>query len=414
MDKHLKFIQEHTKEGGLSFLLFYPITWKNDLVKIFICVVLFSVLFASCKHPSDSTNNVDSILLSGANDISSTDFNSLFRLSLIVTLEAKENSLIKDLTKIGVYKEHIYILDKYQRKIFVFDKEGRFIREYFHLGQSEGEYLSIDDFEIKDNNLFLYDGLKGFIYIYDLPSDIFVRKIETLKGSGIKVWDDNKFAINLGFSSANPKGKKQNFSYVFYDYEKPVHFDIPYNEFLTGHSQRFDYGSNFFFNYQDTTFTLFLLNDTIYYMNKNGSLSPYLHLDFGIARPSLKDSKECINNYFKEGKNDSPSSVFSLYKFERKLLLSYFFDRRRKYVIIDLSNDNVLFNGILRDKENGLPVRITPYSQFDYSAKAENQLLSVIWPFEIKENESNKHLFDKIDKNGNPYLIYYDYFERVK
>ena len=401
------------KEGGLSFLILCYSKWRNYIISILCATVFFIFLFSCRRYSVSTTNEIDSIAISETDDISLIDFNSLFSLSHIITLETNENSLIKDLTKIGLYKEYIYILDKDQKKIFVFDNKGHFIREYFHFGQSKGEYISIDDFEIKDENLFIYDGLKGYIYIYDLISDIFIRKIEVLKGSGIKIWDNNRFAINSGFGSANPKENKQNFSYTFYDSERPVLFDIPYNENLMGYSQRFDYGANYFYCYQDTTFALFLLNDTIYYLNDNGSLSPYLHLDFGVDRPSVKDSRETVNTYFKE---KSPSSIFSFYKFYNQILFSYFFDHKRKYIIMDLSSNNkVLFNGILRDKENKLPLRITPYSQFNYNLEAENQLLSIIWPFEFKKSKENEHLFkEEINKEGNPYLIYYNYLRKAK
>ena len=110
------------KEGGLSFLILCYSKWRNYTISILCATVFFIFLFSCRRYSVSTTNEIGSIIISETDDISLIDFNSLFSLSHIITLETKENSLIKDLTKIGLYKEYIYILDKDQKKIFVFDK----------------------------------------------------------------------------------------------------------------------------------------------------------------------------------------------------------------------------------------------------------------------------------------------------
>ena len=109
----------------------------------------------------DEGNKVDSLLLS-----------DLFKSVKCIPLETKDESLIGDVNKILVHKNSIYVLDCTTAKsLFVFDKEGQFIRKVGRIGSGPGEYVNLVDFTIDtdkdeiillDNRqLIFFDALTG-------------------------------------------------------------------------------------------------------------------------------------------------------------------------------------------------------------------------------------------------------------
>ena len=87
----------------------------------------------------------------------------LFKSVKCIPLETNDEVLVGDVDKVLVYQNNIYVLDCVDAKgLFVFDKEGRFIRKIGRMGGGPGEYTAIYDFTIDtDNNkIILFDGLR--------------------------------------------------------------------------------------------------------------------------------------------------------------------------------------------------------------------------------------------------------------
>lgn len=77
----------------------------------------------------------------------------LYKSLKVIFLETNESCLIGMITKIQVYDKYIFILDSSVAKsLYVFDKDGRFIRKIGTIGGAPGDYVSIDDFAINHDN----------------------------------------------------------------------------------------------------------------------------------------------------------------------------------------------------------------------------------------------------------------------
>jgi len=68
---------------------------------------------------------------------------------------------------------NLYILDSYKGTIFVFDENGKRLRQFGKLGQGPGEFESPNSMVIKNNRIYVFDGL-------------FLLKILTLDGNYIR------------------------------------------------------------------------------------------------------------------------------------------------------------------------------------------------------------------------------------
>jgi hypothetical protein len=107
-------------------------------------------------------------------------YSSIFENMKIIRLQDHEEALIGKIDKIQVYDNYIFILDKLiAKKLFLFDKEGKYIRQIGKFGDGSGEYAEISDFTIneKTKEVIILD-MKPKINIYDLETGKFVRSIQ--------------------------------------------------------------------------------------------------------------------------------------------------------------------------------------------------------------------------------------------
>lgn len=92
---------------------------------------------------------------------------SYFKSVKPIMLETNENCLIRSLDAIQVTDDYIFILDRSYKRLYCFDKDGKFIRRIGNLGSGPGEFSSISDFTI-DNNRTIYtlDRASSKIHLY--------------------------------------------------------------------------------------------------------------------------------------------------------------------------------------------------------------------------------------------------------
>lgn len=76
-----------------------------------------------------------------------------------IPLETKEGSIIKNIDELKLGENRIYILDKEQESVFIFDKAGKYINKINKKGKGPDEYYYIVDFGIYEND--------GVIEVYD-------------------------------------------------------------------------------------------------------------------------------------------------------------------------------------------------------------------------------------------------------
>jgi hypothetical protein len=107
----------------------------------------------------------------------------LFRKVKTIILETKENALIGTIKSMQVYKDSIFILDiSRSNGVFLFNKEGRFLKRYGNIGQGPGEYLKAFDFtlDFKNKILYILDSNSQSILMYNLTSGNYINKIHLM------------------------------------------------------------------------------------------------------------------------------------------------------------------------------------------------------------------------------------------
>ena len=93
---------------------------------------------------------------------------SLFCGKEIVPLETTAESVIQQIDKLEIVNDTLYILDKDQEIIFLFDKTGKYIAKIDDKGRAGEEYLYMTDFHIDDDILYVPDEGACKVLCYNL------------------------------------------------------------------------------------------------------------------------------------------------------------------------------------------------------------------------------------------------------
>ncbi|WP_321481208.1 6-bladed beta-propeller [uncultured Bacteroides sp.] len=375
-------------------------------------IILFSICILccfSCTKSRVKLANIQTIEVPITRNDKPATFDSLFEIDKYIVLETTSESIIRKIGKVSFYKDNIYILDKEEKTILVFSNRGDFLMKYNHLGQGPGEYIELTDFSIKRDSIYMLDGIRGELLVYNLK-DSLLSADKVMKAKGIEILNDGKYALNMELGHAD----KQNDMGGYYSYSclknnRLLHRAIPYNKELCGLSFSQAEGGDAFYHYLDSTFTLFPYNDTIYYVNKHdGGLFPYRRVKVGDEKIEMNTDKATIKELRKKG---IVSSVFSFYKMRGKIMFSYYYNNEnRKYTIAD-EGGNILFNGAFGLDMNKLPVRMLAFD----SDEKDERILSLVHSFELiglaKHYTDKSLLLNQIVANisaeDNSVLIFY-------
>lgn len=105
---------------------------------------------------------------------------TLYKSVKIIPLETNKSCLIGLINKLQVTDNFILVLDRSKaNSLYVFNKEGHFVRKIGRVGQGPGEYISIADFTVDRENGIVYisDGRLPRIHKYDLTTGKFIQTI---------------------------------------------------------------------------------------------------------------------------------------------------------------------------------------------------------------------------------------------
>lgn len=377
--------------------------------KTLLFLLLF-ILLLSCSHGNHSIYNMDCPTLEIPLNRQDTFklFDSFFKLKRLVVLETKDECMIRKISKVAFYKDKVFILDSMEKKIFVFNDKGDFLKSYNHYGQGPGEYISLADFTVKDDTLYLLDGLGGRLLQYSL-ADSLLCVLNVDKSQGVYVFSDRKFALNKKLGFADGSSDKVYCSFAFYDNGEKISEKVPFNEHLCGYAFSHGEGANNFYVYDNSVFTLFPFNDTLYTVKNDGNLEPYMSIQIGEERIHLNDDKKQVDKLRTE---QITPSIHAFYKWNKYLFFSYFYKDTPGRWVFAKDDCTILYHGYWTLDENKLPIHVVAYD----TDNDERLLLSVIRPFEILsmiKNGTGKskvldELVGQVSEEGNPIFVFYE------
>lgn len=137
-------------------------------MRYFLIFLSFCFLFISCQKKPGIVYDDISISLP-SDSLLALDTDSLFENVVYIPLETTINNLIINIDKAIVRDSLIYILDKKQKELFVFNIQGKYIKKLDRQGAGgKGYYLNVFDFQIENDLIYLLCTSNKSIMIYNL------------------------------------------------------------------------------------------------------------------------------------------------------------------------------------------------------------------------------------------------------
>lgn len=138
---------------------------------LYLCIV--SILLCTCCKKAPVQNPVPTITIQSDRNTHDLDISSIVDDSLeIIKLETTDSCLIGFINKILFSKDYIFVSDQgISQKIYMFDRNGNFIRTISNKGNGPKEYSIIGDIAISGDSMYIQDYYLNKYIIYDMKNN---------------------------------------------------------------------------------------------------------------------------------------------------------------------------------------------------------------------------------------------------
>ena len=403
--------------------------------KILFCILLF-VLF-SCKNENHKVDRGE-IFIANLDSTCTSEFkySDLYKKVTAIILDNKE-VMLTEISKMLVYKDKLYLLDRRAQGVYAFCKDGSFVCKFGNLGAGPDEYVSCNDFGINADagEIYIYDMAKHRIHKYDIFSASYKESIIIDKSIDIDYIMCNSGCLYAAQAS-NRNEEKESIYYLLYQIDvksgKKIAqwFDAVY--YNKGWNDELIHG-NIFYNIRENK-DLFVLGlmDTIMCI-KGDAVFPFLAIEserLVQKEDFLKDEKVPTSNPRVRGKRMMSlltrlsaqnkiyqiSDVFecdSMLYFSWMGRILYFvqYDEKKRiaFTYSRVAND-VLFRMIPEYFQ--LPKFLCADSMGGYYYISNDNLAELKYFIDednISEKLINRESIKELNEDSNPVILYYEY-----
>ena len=403
--------------------------------KILFCILLF-VLF-SCKNENHKVDRGE-IFIANLDSTCTSEFkySDLYKKVTAIILDNKE-VMLTEISKMLVYKDKLYLLDRRAQGVYAFCKDGSFVCKFGNLGAGPDEYVSCNDFGINADagEIYIYDMAKHRIHKYDIFSASYKESIIIDKSIDIDYIMCNSGCLYAAQAS-NRNEEKESIYYLLYQIDvksgKKIAqwFDAVY--YNKGWNDELIHG-NIFYNIRENK-DLFVLGlmDTIMCI-KGDAVFPFLAIEserLVQKEDFLKDEKVPTSNPRVRGKRmmslltrlSAQNKIYQIsdvFECESMLYFScmgrilYFvqYDEKKRiaFTYSRVAND-VLFRMIPEYFQ--LPKFLCADSMGGYYYISNDNLAELKYFIDednISEKLINRESIKELNEDSNPVILYYEY-----
>lgn len=361
---------------------------------------------------------IESIIIDPDKQEKFNDLSGMLQDSIkIIQLETTNECLIAEVTKVEVRNEEIFISDRINQKIFVFNSNGKYLKSIGKRGNGPGEIRNLGDFTFVEDSLFVQDGYGKKYLIYNTNGDYLgslpytTHHHDVISYDNILYFVSNYFYSELGF-------------YNLFRYDlatKKTNSYIPFDEKINKNNSAWGLNRHIS-KYKDSALLLYPLNDTIYEVSKNRVYPRY----------TIKFSKHNIPENIKD---KDGSTIFSLAAKDGYIKGLHHLQNSKDY-LIGIYTEGNSYKYITIDKQTleykiGKSLTISNYGNFSlhtFYTTSNNELISAqdaswfldLWKynyskskFENRQVEQRlKNIVDSINEDSNPILFIFKFKEK--
>ncbi len=337
-------------------------------------------------------------------------FNELVDTSSLdyVRLESTPESLLGEIKRFYVMDSSFIFISN--RKLLVFNPNGKFLYSIDKRGKGPGEYLSLADVCVKKNTVYLLDRIGKKIIKYNTTGE-FLGEISTgLNAESFANVDENNFCLYIGSNKNEVSSGRIN--YYSESQKKIVYKAIPVTEQEHEWMYYLDF-NNFTANSNDLLFK-YSFNDTIYNLKSNG-LNPCLVIDWGQYKLPKKILKERHSDLFEFNNKTNGNYIFSTpCFFSNSTHLSFGFKLKDvMYQVLYTWSDSTL--KVINHISD--PYGVTGKLAVDFSVLPQSSDTEYFYTL-VENHFVNEHAeagiilpapFQKSDANKNPTVVKFKY-----
>lgn len=250
-----------------------------------------------------------------------------------IPLETKEDCLMGEIVKIISAKDKLYVLDRYNQKIFVFDKGGKYFQSIGRQGKGAGEYIKLNDFIVDNYNsqIQILSTDQRKVLSYDLQDGTFINefKLDFLSINFAKPEKDVLSFYTKGLNNTDHliailNLKNNSYQWFLEKDEYDTKLSFPYSIFNS-----------------ENTYYVSYFKDVVYRITKDDA-EPFIIFDFGqnkIPKDKLKKAgnlKEIVQvmneddwTYGVENVIDNGKLLTFNFKLKKKNSYGYLLERNR-------------------------------------------------------------------------------------
>lgn len=365
-------------------------------MKYWISCIYLLLFFNSCQQAGSTAQSIEVDIEDICSDFSLT---TLFSSARVIPLETSDSSLFAYADKIIMYEDRLYIMDKRESLVMIFDKAGNFVNKIDKKGRGPEEYFWLTDICINNyeqtlelldpsGKLLTYD-LKGqFICATQLPNDIRAyHSLAVLNSDSILFSSDAE-------------------DYILSIYSRSQHKIL--NRFVKKSLSYFT--SSFLYIYQDTVYYSQSLFDQVYSLNNSET-----RIAYEWFFPSCDyEPTEVIPNYEKGDFKESRKIFWNLpymynFQWQNTKYLYTMLKLPRTKQFVNIFHDKTTHRNLVFEKSKEGVLFYSNYMDDDVSINAiPAQDIETYRNLSILDEESRKFL-ENYDENFNPYLIEYKF-----
>ena len=285
----------------------------KKIVLTLICAILLTPAFFSCSGgKKEISEGFFAIKLPTDNKEKNINMSRIADSISYIPLETTEDCKIENIWKVVPMNDYLIVLDrKSWEHVYLFTKEGKFVREISTKGTDEGQYAILGDVtvDLMANRIFILDAARKMILEFD-PEGTFLSKTPTLfYVENFQYIADSTLALNPNYNNSK-----------YFGGDTPNLILMNLRDGVTGRyvvrpktldpSYMLGIRSNFSRTKNGATF-ITPLCDTVFFATKNGVKPLYL-ADFG-------NDNEALNKKYIEDVLKNKPALYSLNKLYENL-----------------------------------------------------------------------------------------------
>lgn len=364
----------------------------------FYFLILLCLIFSCKSKQTNEEENIQTLSViqkSLANQIKSSDFFSSVKY---VSLETNQDLLLDNIIKIAHLDNCLYVADKFA--VYKFDEDGILLGEINKTGQGPGEYLSVSDFEIADNEtiwILSRNDKNLYNYTWDgelkksLKLNYWAAKIHLIPPDKMCLYTGNEMdeanQNQIKIIDTNTNTTIRNLMRIDENKAKFLHVNS-----INHFSENPDHNRLYFFN---------LFDDKIYWLT-NDTVFPVFNVDIynkNIPLSFFRENYTDIQDFFQSlFMRDYAYGTALFVEYKDKYLYSYYYDKECHFSIISKKNNESIidFKTIAEDINLfGFPIHLVDFSPF---IQKNNEIIFQLIPSDVIEYAKNNLDAEKVNE----------------